>query len=77
MVKGSKLQIVVVFVLLAFAGCTGRDDAFRETQVGDSTITEAVTVSLVAGDVERALAIVDSAEAAGALGGFHAELLRC
>ena len=77
MVKGFKLQVFVVFVLLAFASCRGRGDAFREKLVGDSTINEAVTVCLVAGDVERALAIVDSAEAVGTLGGFHAELLRC
>ena len=70
------VTLITCTFLLLIAGCTGRGDAAREAQVTDSIVSEAVTNSLVAGNAEWALAIVDSAEAAGGLGHFDAELFR-
>ena len=39
------LTLVISTLLLLLVGCTGRGDATREEQAGDSIVTEAVTAS--------------------------------
>ena len=71
------VTLVTLVVLTIFAvGCTGRGGDFRASAEVDSIVTNAVDSCIVADDAGRALAIIDSAEADGAISHANAELWR-
>ena len=71
--KKSICHIICIFVAILATGCAGD----VSDQNGYAAYSEEITAALCDGDAERALAIVDSVEAASGIDHFNAELLRC